>query len=239
MTRCPVVLLLAVLLPASVTVAQSEIVGPPVRPSGSLLVRQGARHDPLTTQDHQLHLYSPFSIAKPEPRRLRMHDLVQIVVRETSRASRTQDLDTSHEWGIDGRVSAFPDLNLWQLLQLRTAAGRTTGLPEVRMDFTREFTGEGDYQRSDDISDRLTAEIIEVLPNGNLVLEARTTIITDQERSLMRVTGICRPEDVSVTNTILSNQIHDLNIERTHEGELPRSNEKGLIARVLEAVFAF
>ena len=123
--------------------------------------------------------------------------------------------------------------------QLRLFAGRRTELPELKMDFTREFTGEGEYQRRDDMSDRLTAEVIEVLPNGNLILEARTTIATDDEESVMNVTGICRPEDITAANTILSNQIHDLRIVRHHEGELPRTAKKGIIARVLEAIFAF
>ena len=124
-------------------------------------------------------------------------------------------------------------------LQLQIDAGRTTGLPEVNLDFNKEFEGEGEYNREDEITDRLTAEVVEVLPNGNLVLEARTSIQTDDEISVMRVTGVCRSDDVSPVNTILSTQISRLEILRTHEGELKRANTKGLISKVLEAVFAF
>jgi len=89
------------------------------------------------------------------------------------------------------------------------------------------------------MTDRLTAEIISVLPNGNLILEARTFIKTDEEESMMKVTGVCRPEDISTANSILSNLIHDLRIEKMHTGELKKVNEKGIISRVLEAIFAF
>ena len=55
----------------------------------------------------------------------------------------------------------------------------------------------------------------------------------------MKVTGICRPDDISAANTVLSNQVHDLMIEKIHKGELRESSKKGIIAKVLETVFAF
>ena len=55
----------------------------------------------------------------------------------------------------------------------------------------------------------------------------------------MMLTGICRPKDVSPANTILSNLIHDLHIEKMHEGELAKAAEKGIIAQALDALFAF
>ena len=107
------------------------------------------------------------------------------------------------------------------------------------MDFNKDFEGEADYERRDDLTARLTAEVIEVLPNGHLVLEARTDIQTDDEVATMKVTGICRPDDVSLANTILSNQIHDLKIEKMHKGELRNATQKGIIAKVLDFIFAF
>ena len=85
----------------------------------------------------------------------------------------------------------------------------------------------------------MTAEIIEVQPNGNLVLEARTYIKTDKEEQSIKATGICRATDITAANTILSNQLHDLTIEKMHKGELHQAGQKGIIAKVLETVFAF
>ena len=55
----------------------------------------------------------------------------------------------------------------------------------------------------------------------------------------MKVTGVCRPEDVSPANTVLSNQIHDLSIEKVNHGELKKASEKGIIAQVFDAIFAW
>ncbi|MCH8164710.1 MAG: flagellar basal body L-ring protein FlgH [Planctomycetes bacterium] len=190
-------------------------------------------------EPHALRDVSMFAVASPESREFQKHDLIQIVVRETSRVDTRHQLDAEKEYQIDGSIPRWPALSLRDLLDLRIDPGRTTGRPELELEFNKGFSGNGRYRRQDDLTARLTAEVIEVLPNGSLVLEARSHIKTDEEESTITVTGICRPEDVTAANTILSNQIHDLKIEKMHEGELKKANEKGIIAKVLDTIFAF
>src|SRR5690606_41867548 len=73
----------------------------------------------------------------------------------------------------DALPISWPDIRLEDLLNLQMAAGRTTDLPRVGVEGSKEFDGEGKYERTDDFTARLSAEIIEILPNGNLVLEDR------------------------------------------------------------------
>lgn len=210
-------------------------------PSSSLMVTTPVQAPSPTTNEppHALRSTSMFAIAPPQPRKFRVHDLVQIIVRETSQAKSSQDLETKKDFNIAGKVGAWPHFSLSDLLQLQMRGGNNSNLPAVNLDFTKDFKGEADYERKDDLTARLTAEIIEVLPNGNLVLEARTHIKTDKEEQMMKATGICRPDDITAANTILSNQLHDLTIEKTHRGELRDAGQKGIIAKVLETVFAF
>lgn len=211
-------------------------------PSSSLMVgaTQTLTDDSTGQPGHALQNMSMFAVTSPEQRKFQKHDLVQIIVRETSRAKSKHELETTSEYDLDGGINAFPSLQLADLLELQLRASDPSNFPiNVGVDFSKEFTGEGDYKREDDLTARLTAEVIEVLPNGNLLLEARTFIKNDKEEMSIKVTGICRPDDVTVLNSILSNQIHDLHIEKTHEGELKKANEKGIIARVLDAIFAF
>jgi flagellar L-ring protein precursor FlgH len=216
--------------------------------TSSLLVqamRRAAQPGPPGTAPpppgHAMGAVSLFRVPALEPRLFQKHDLVQIVVRETSTAISSQELETSKELGIAGVVDAWPHLSLSDILELQLRAGNTPSneLPEVAVGLDREFYGEGDYERLDDLTARLTAEVIEVLPNGNLVLEARTRIATDEETSTLRVTGICRPDDVTELNTIFSNQVHDLQIRKMHEGELKKASTKGIVTQVLDALFAW
>jgi flagellar L-ring protein FlgH len=210
-------------------------------PSSSLMVTTPVQLPAVTTNDppHGLRATSMFAIAPPQPRKFQVHDLVQVIVRETSQATSSQDLETKKDFSMDGAIGAWPNFTLADLLQLQLEAGTTDNLPALQIDFTKDFKGEADYERKDDLTGRLTAEIIEVLPNGNLVLEARTHIKTDKEEQTMKATGICRPADITAANTILSNQLHDLSIEKMNRGELRDAGEKGIISKVLETVFAF
>ena len=212
-------------------------------PDGSLMSRAFShrveRSQRFDQRPHALHAVSMFSMEEEPPREFREHDLVQIIVRESSEASSSQETETKKEFDVAGKVNAWPDLRLSDILDLRLNSGAGTMLPEVNVTLEKEFKGEGEYERKDDFSTRLTAEVVTVLPNGNLVLEARTFIKTDEEESRIKVSGICRAEDVTPANTIQSFQIHDLKVEKVHEGELKKSNEKGIITQVLDALFGF
>jgi flagellar L-ring protein FlgH len=209
--------------------------------SGNLLVNTPASVtvDAAGKPASALRSVSLFAIAPMEPRTYREHDLVQIIVRETSQAKSSQDLNAKKDAKLTAKVPKWPAIQLEDILNLQMYGGRNTNMPEAEVAATKDFKSSGDYTRKDDLSARVTAEVIEVLPNGNLVLEARTCIKMDEEEKSMRVTGICRPEDITPANTVLSNQIHDLNIHEEHEGELPRNASKGIIAKVLDMIFAF
>lgn len=211
-------------------------------PSASLMTNTAAtiETDGEAGEGHELRRLSMFAVTPPEPRTFQKHDLVQIIVRETSRAESKHELDTDKKYNLDGSIDSFPSLQLSDILQLQLRASDPENFPiDVGVDFEKKFEGEGDYKREDDLTARLTAEVLEIQPNGNLVLEARTHIRNDKETMTIKVTGICRSDDVSPANTILSNQIHDLSVEKVHEGELKNANEKGIIAQVLDAIFAF
>ncbi|MDG2200505.1 MAG: flagellar basal body L-ring protein FlgH [Phycisphaerales bacterium] len=193
-------------------------------PWGSVLLDDQGM--PIT---NQLESTSLFAFSPEKPRLFTEHDLVQIVVRETTRIASFQGLETEKEYGLVGGVEYFPGLNNNDLLNYT----------EVELMGEKEFEGEGEYAREDDLTTRLTAEIIEILPNGNLVLEARTRIKTDDEEMFTQLTGVCRPDDVTASNTILSNQIFNLEIEKMHYGEVREAANKGILAKILDAVFAF
>ena len=235
----PVFALAACILPLSAAHARQGVPALPgdLAPSSSLLVTTPVTPNPRNEKDYEPHALrdvSLFAIAPPEPREYVVHDLVQIIVRETSTARSSQDLETTKESTYDGKLKDFPIYNWSDFL-----VDNNGQLPAMGLEFTKEFTGEGDYERKDDLTARVTAEVIEVLPNGNLVLEARTYIKTDKEEQSMKVTGICRPEDITTLNTLNSNQIHDLTIEKVHKGELKDVGKKGLFTKALETIFAF
>jgi len=201
--------------------------------------QRGTTSEPLGDPAKRLHGLSWFTVPEPAPISYRRHDLVQIVIRETSTARSDQSLDTSKEYDLQGDIKAFPQLTINDILDGILKASANDSPPKLDFSLDNECTGEGQYSRKDDLSARVTAEIIEILPNGNLVLEARTHIQTDKEISTIMLSGVCDPEFISRAGTIQSYELFDLRVIKVHEGELRNSARKGLITRVLDTIFSF
>ena len=206
--------------------------------SSSMLVQVQATPG-LDADPSYLRRMSMFAIAPAESRIFHDHDLIQIIVRESTAGKSTHETQTDKKVSFNGAVTQWPDFQLSSLLQGMINAGGTENLPQVDLQFTKKFDGDGEYERRDDFTARLTSEVLQVLPNGNLILESRTQMKQDNEEFTLKVTGICRPEDVTPANTVLSSQLHDLKVEKVTVGMLKKANEKGLFTQFLDLLFAF
>jgi flagellar L-ring protein precursor FlgH len=81
--------------------------------------------------------------------------------------------------------------------------------------------------------------VIEVKPNGTLVLESKTVVRSDNEEQVITLSGICRPDDISQTNTVQSSQMFGLDLNIQNAGDIKNTANKGVIPRVLDALFNF
>lgn len=180
------------------------------------------------------------AVRGPEPRQFSVHDLITVVVRESIENESESELETEKGVSLNGIISAFPNLDLTDLANFQLEPSLfEKGSPELRISLNKDFEGEGEYERRDTFTTRLTARIIDIKPNGTLVLEARKMIQSDEERVNVVLTGTCRKNDVTIDNTILSTQIYDLRLIKEHEGEIRNATKKGLITKFFDALFNF
>ncbi len=207
------------------------------RPASSAAKRDGTgaavAQEPVGVSLEQVSL---IRVEPPEPRTFQVQDLVTIIVSERTKASREQTLETDKDFKLTGSATALPDI--LKLLALRYE--NYDNLP-INADATgqHEFNGEGEYERTDSVTTRVTGRVIEVKPNGTLLIESRTSVRTDTEEQLIVISGLCRPDDVTVTNTVQSNQMFDLTVDIQNSGEIDKAANKGLITRVMETLFNF
>jgi flagellar L-ring protein precursor FlgH len=181
--------------------------------------------------------FSLIAVAPPRPKSFKVHDLITIVIDESSRQQAEQSLKSDKKYDLDARIG--PILDFLEALELRLKAGDSADVPLVGAGYTNKFNGQGEYERTDRFTAKITAEIIDVKPNGTLVLEARKRISKDEEVQTLILSGKCRLDDVTNANTVLSSQLADLTLIVTNEGQVKDSGTKGLIPRVLETLFAF
>jgi flagellar L-ring protein precursor FlgH len=185
----------------------------------------------------QLRALSMMFVEVPEPREFKLHDLITIIIDETSKSESSQSLDTKKDYELSGAINSFPDLEA--LLEGRLQTNERSPIVELDVEGEQDFKSEGEAEREDRFVARITAEIIDVKPNGTLVLEASKSVAHGRELKTIVLSGTCREEDVTNANTITSSQLAGLSIVQTTEGEVNKAATKGLIPRVLETIFNF
>jgi flagellar L-ring protein FlgH len=179
------------------------------------------------------------AVRLPEPRRFAMQDLVTIIVRESTENETDAKLDAKKDTNWNGAVSGWPGIrgvdDVFNMF-LKTHMSQN---PSVGVKFSNEFKGDGQNTRKDTFTSRITARIIDIKPNGLLVVEARKFIQTEKESLNMVLTGTCRKEDVATDNTVLSTQIYDLHLVKKHEGDVNDTVKKGVLTKVFDFLFNF
>jgi flagellar L-ring protein precursor FlgH len=178
-----------------------------------------------------------YSVPEAEPKVIRKHDLITVIVREESSFSSAGTTDTKRQSDIEARLEEFIKLKIANYAIEGGAQGLTP--PAIKATANRNFKGEGTVDRTDSMTARMTAEVVDVKPNGTLVLQARKTIKTDDEVQAFVLTGTARVEDVVADNTVLSTQMYDLVLEKSTKGAVRSATQRGLVHKVLDFINPF
>jgi flagellar L-ring protein precursor FlgH len=180
---------------------------------------------------------SMFVVQPPQPRQFQVHDIVHVLINESTSATSSQSLETTKELTLEQQLNGIIDP--LKLLELQLEAAAANNLTLADLETTSEFTGEGDYDRQDRLSARIAAEVLDVKPNGTLVLRARKSVGTDDEEQVITLTGIARGEDITDEGTVLSSQLADLAVAVENSGEVRKAAQKGFITKALDWLFNF
>ena len=179
---------------------------------------------------------SVFAVPEPQPKTVKKHDLVTIIIREESESSSQGTADLKRESDIDAGIDSFVKLNV-KNLEIEQAI--TGAAPRITANASRNFKGEATVDRTDSVIARITAEVVDVKPNGTLVVQARKKIKTDEEEQTLLCSGICRVEDITPDNTVLSTQLYDLEFTKINKGQVRNTTKSGLIHKLLDFVNPF
>lgn len=180
--------------------------------------------------------FSFYAVPEPEPKVIRKHDLVTVIVREESAFKHEGSTDLQKQAAIDAKIEEFLKFDL---ANFALSGAALANPPSLKASANRSFQGEASVDRTDSVTFRIQAEVIDVKPNGTLVLQARKRIQTDEEVQILVLTGTCRAEDITPDNTILSTQLHDQDLRKSHEGAVRDRTKRGGASRLLDAMDPF
>jgi flagellar L-ring protein precursor FlgH len=156
-------------------------------------------------------VYSPsgrLADAARDPRAGLVNDILTIVVNENASAVVTGVTNTSRKSSVQSGISG--------LAGTLPATSRLTNLLGASNNQTLQ--GQGTTSRNVTLSTTISARVVEVMPNGVMVVEGTKDLAVNAEKQTILVRGMVRPADVTPANTVLSTQVAGLQVHVTGKG---------------------
>ncbi len=155
-------------------------------------------------------------------------DILTVVISEQQRIKNQEKSTFDKESTLDAALQEFNLL-----------PNAFNPLPAIKGKSTREFEGDAKYDKTGSFETRIAVVVIDVLPNGNMLIEGRRRVIIDKETKTMRLTGLVRPFDISGSNTVLSSQVANASIAYEGDGPLTSATNRGWLSSLLDVVWPF
>jgi len=146
---------------------------------------------------------------------IQVGDLITVILNETTQASRTSGVSTSREStndaiGLEQKNTIVDKLGF--------GAGFFSGLRTTGSVITSD--GNGTAGQAASLTGSISAMVVEVLANGNLIIVGEKQLALTEGSEFIRVKGIIRPADIQPDNTVLSTRVAHAQISYQGTGDL-------------------
>jgi flagellar L-ring protein precursor FlgH len=162
-----------------------------------------------------------------DPRAFRINDLVTIVLTESSTGSNQSSTDLLRSSSLS--------------IEAPVVLGNTDSNDVLRTDFESgsDFVGDGQTARRSQLNATLTARVLRVLPNGDLVVAGQKTVMVNREKQILTLVGSVRPADITSSNRISSSSVGELTVRMWGAGEVDDNVRQGWLMRVVAKIWPF
>lgn len=172
----------------------------------------------------------------PPPIRVyKKYDIVTIRVDEISRVQAEGNSESRRNTLYDALLK---DWLKFDGLDLKPAVQKD-GDPRVQGSVNQLYRADSSLETRESITFNIASRIVDIRPNGDLVLEASKTIVVNENVFETSLSGICRPIDIAADNVVLSRDLLDLQIQKQERGRLRDGYKRGWVTRWFETLLPF
>jgi flagellar L-ring protein precursor FlgH len=168
-----------------------------------------------------------------DPRAMKAGDVVTVKIAIKDKASLDNTSERSRESKTNFNLDTKYDLNL-PLLK-----GKRAGTVDSVIDSKSSSKGDGAITRSESIELLVAAVVMDVLPNGNLIISGTQEVRVNFEMRVLTVQGIVRPRDISTENMVSYEKIAEARISYGGRGRLTDIQQPAWGQQLLDLITPF
>ncbi|MGF1605821.1 MAG: flagellar basal body L-ring protein FlgH [Rhodothalassiaceae bacterium] len=213
---------------------------PDLKPFGEIAAPARPRSLSVPIPDDEFQDNTPASLWRvgaraffKDQRASRVGDILTVIIAIDDEAELENTTTRSRSAGEDASLSAF----LGTPADLMNLGIETD--PAVGLTSDSSHIGTGEIEREEEITTVLAAMVVDVLPNGNLVIEGRQEVRVNYDIREIMIAGIVRPQDISSTNTILHTQVAEARIVYGGRGQLMDVQQPRYGQQLYDIIFPF
>jgi len=156
-------------------------------------------------------------------------DILTILVSENVNASKNSAANASRSGSASSALDVLPQIfgGLISSAQDASASGKNI------------LSAKGGANAANTFNGVITVTVVEVLPNGNLLVSGEKQMLINQGTEFIRFSGVVNPRTVSGNNTVPSTQVADARIEYSAKGYIDEAQTMGWLQRIFLNVLPF
>jgi len=149
-------------------------------------------------------------------------DTITVIIEEETSAENRAGTDTNKSTNVNVNGGAGPVLK---------------ALVPASAGYSDKYNSSGSTTRSNSLNAKITVQVTQVQPNGNLVVSGTQSVKVNGENQKITVSGTVRPDDISPDNTVLSTALSDAEIKVDGKGSIGSKQKPGIISRLFGWLF--
>ncbi|MFC2286280.1 MAG: flagellar basal body L-ring protein FlgH [Selenomonas sp.] len=99
------------------------------------------------------------------------------------------------------------------------------------------WKADGSAKDSSNFSGNIAVTVVEVQPNGNMIVEGTQSIWQNKDEHKITLRGIVRRDDVTYENTVPSTKVADATVRFDGKGPLNAKQRQGILTQILNILF--
>lgn len=203
--------------------------------NGAMRSNAGAATALAVSHNTELAKTSLTSITPPEPKAIRVNDLIGVIIRHRLRYQSDARTQQQSRWELKSNLDAWFRFHDNKLVEQDFEGGK----PSVKFKNDNNLQNQGRADRNNLFETRIKAKVIDIKPNGLLVIVGWSRIEIDGENQFIRFSGECHKDDLGPDGNVTSDKVFALDVQTLSEGAMKDLAKRGWLKEFGDLVKPF